>query len=70
MFSDKVLESLGKDGRSMPQIISITFDLGVTIVFAWNGAMVTAAFYLIHILLIESAWQKIKEIRLKKNENF
>jgi len=55
-LSKKFTESLKEGERPVPGWVRMSFELAVSVAFAWYGAWVTASFYFLHALLIEAAW--------------
>jgi len=68
MFSDVVVKAVkdGKPTTSINRNIDILFDISVVISFVYAGWIVTGIFYLIHMLLIQSRYDEIYNI---KNES-
>jgi hypothetical protein len=58
---------LKNNGRSVPQILSVTFEVAVTITFAWFGAWITALGYAFHTLILEAAY--LKATKTNPDEN-
>ena len=65
LLSDKALESLSKQGRSVPAFFNIAYDLIFASIFAWYGHEVLAVFWIIHLFLQEAAWAKINELKME-----
>jgi hypothetical protein len=60
-LTDAVKESFKKSERSMPASVNVIYDLAVACAFAWFGAWVTAAFWLLHLVMQEAAWDEAKK---------
>lgn len=61
MLTEAMQKGLKKNGRSVPAIVNIIYDLSVTIIFIWFGAWFTGTFWLIHLFVQETAWAKIEK---------
>jgi len=63
LLSDDAIKRLKENEikRSVPNWVDITFDITVSLVFAWFGAWLTAAFYFVHMLIQQDAWDKIEK---------
>lgn len=53
MLVPGVRKELAKKGRSVPAVMNVLYDLGVTFFLVWFGAWVSAVAYAVHIGLQE-----------------
>jgi hypothetical protein len=61
LLNDKVRQIIAQKERAFPRWVNISYDICVAAAFAWYGSFVTAAFWLIHLILVESAYNSHKE---------
>lgn len=55
-LSDECKATVRKKGRSVSKEIGLPFDFLIVGFLAWHGAIITAAFYFLSIILSESAF--------------
>jgi len=61
MLTESGQKGMKKNGRGVPTVINIIYDVGVTTIFIWFGAWFTGTFWLIHLFIQEIAWAKVKK---------
>lgn len=58
MLNEKVIQMMREEGRSSPAWMSHAFDIGITGLLIWLGAVWTGSLYAIATLLQEVGWDQ------------
>lgn len=64
-LSPNVLKEMAKTERSTNIWFSVILDISITVGLAWNGSFVVASFWLLSVILQESGWKRINEMKLQ-----
>ena len=57
LLSEAGQKELKKQGRPIPKLVDVTYDLLVCSVWVWAGYYITGTAYLIHFLLYSAAYE-------------
>ena len=60
-FSDEFVNHLKKKKPQVPRWLDYSFDLSVVFFLVWFGFIFSGIAYFIHLLLIQTAWNKALE---------
>lgn len=65
--TDHMVNVMKNKKKSLPRV-GAAFNLLVLLTLAWFGHIITAVFYLIHIILLASMWDRIGKLQEEENE--
>ncbi len=66
-LSEDGIDAVRKNPPIMPSAIDVPLDIMVVGVFIWAGALITGAFYTLHIFIVLLARDKAKEPKEESN---
>ena len=60
---DDTVKILAEKGRAVPAAVDVTYDVILTLVFAWYGDLLFAAIWVFHIAIVQAAYEKAKDLK-------